>query len=254
MTPKVDGARPGAPPGPSPLHLAHDVQAPTGNYRWVYLWQWPIRAMHWAAAASIVVLAVTGFMIGKPWFITSGEASSHYYIGFARLTHFIAAGVFVATAFVRVYWLFAGNQFERLKALFPVRVRDWKNLYKMVKYYLMLDVKGAPHYLGHNPLQQLSYTGMYLVAAIMVTTGFAMYGQSNPNGFIWTLFHWVPNVVGGLQMVRVIHHVSTWAFLIFIPIHVYLALRADLMERSGTISSIISGGRFVSKDVDYVDD
>jgi Ni/Fe-hydrogenase 1 B-type cytochrome subunit len=105
-----------------------------------------------------------------------------------------------------------------------------------------------------NPLQQLSYTGMYLVGSVMMVTGFTMYGQSNPGGFIWTLFHWVPNVVGGLQMVRSIHHVFTWAFLIFVPIHVYLALRAEIMERTGTISSIVSGGRFVPKDKDYVDD
>ncbi len=50
-------------------------------------------------------------------------------MGCARLAHFIAAGVLVATAVVRVYWLFAGNQFERLTALFPVRAarldRTW---------------------------------------------------------------------------------------------------------------------------------
>ena len=25
-----------------------------GNYRWVYLWHWPIRAMHWAAVAALI--------------------------------------------------------------------------------------------------------------------------------------------------------------------------------------------------------
>jgi len=253
MSPRVDDALGKKAPGPRPI-LGSSVPAPSGNYRWVYLWQWPIRAMHWAAAACIVVLVVTGFMIGRPWFMTSGEASSHYLMGYTRLIHFLAAGVLVATALVRAYWLFAGNQFERLGALFPVRPRDWKNLFKIIKYYLMIDEEGVPHYLGHNPLQQLSYTFMYLVAATMVVTGFAMYGQSNPNGFIWTLFHWVPNVVGGLQYVRSIHHVTTWVFLIFIPVHVYLALRAEVMERTGTISSIVSGGRFVPKDEDYVDD
>jgi Ni/Fe-hydrogenase 1 B-type cytochrome subunit len=253
MSPRVDDALGKAPPGKRPITLAHDVPAPSGNYRWVYLWQWPIRAMHWTAAICIATLALTGFMIGRPWFVASGPTSG-FYIGYVRLIHFIAAGVLVATAVVRVYWLFAGNQFERLKALFPVRPRDWKNLVRMVKYYLMIDPEGAPHYLGHNPLQQLSYTFMYLVGATMVVTGFAMYGQSNPNGFIWTLFHWVPNVLGGLQMVRSIHHIFTWIFLIFIPIHVYLALRAEVMERTGTISSIISGGRFVPKDEDFVDD
>jgi Ni,Fe-hydrogenase I cytochrome b subunit len=35
---------------------------------------------------------------------------------------------------------------------------------------------------------------------------------------------------------------------------VYLALRAEVIERTGTISSIVSGGRFVPKEEDYVDD
>jgi len=47
--------------------------------------------------------------------------------------------------------------------------------------------------------------------------------------------------------------VVTWIFLIFIPIHIYLALRADALERTGTISSIISGGRFVDSNEEYID-
>ena len=235
------------------VSLAHKAPPPSGNYRWVYLWEWPIRAMHWAAALSIGVLVVTGFYIGKPYFITHGEASAHYLMGWMRFLHFAAAGVFVATAIVRVYWLFAGNQFERWKALFPVRKQDWVNLAKQVKFYLMIQPEKAPHYLGHNPLQQFSYTGMYAIAAAQVVTGFAMYGQSRPGGLWYTLFGWVVPLLGGIQVAHFVHHVLTWAFLIFIPIHIYLALRADLLERTGTISSIVSGGRFVRSDVTYVD-
>jgi Ni,Fe-hydrogenase I cytochrome b subunit len=54
-------------------------------------------------------------------------------------------------------------------------------------------------------------------------------------------------------VVRFLHHVLTWVFLIFIPIHVYLALRADAIERTGTISSIISGGRFVPRHEEFID-
>lgn len=233
--------------------LAHKVPPPSGDYHWVYLWEWPIRAMHWAAAAAIVVLAVTGFYIGRPYFITGGEAVDHYLMGWMRFLHFTAAGVFVATGIVRAYWLLAGNQFERFKALFPIRLRDWVNGLKQVKYYLMIQPEKAPHYLGHNPLQQFSYTGMYGVALIMVATGFAMYGQANPGGFFYTLFGWVVPLLGGIQIVHFVHHVMTWVFLIFVPIHVYLALRADLLERTGTISSIVSGGRFVRSDIEYVD-
>jgi Ni/Fe-hydrogenase 1 B-type cytochrome subunit len=235
------------------VSLARKVPPPSGDYRWVYLWEWPIRAMHWLAAGSIAVLVLTGFYIGRPYFVTSGEASSHYLMGTVRFIHFVAAGVFVATAIVRAYWLFAGNQFERLRALFPVRPRDWVNLWKQVKYYLMIQPEKAPHYLGHNPLQQLSYTALYGVAGVQVLTGFAMYGQSNPEGFFYTVFGWVVNLLGGIQEAHFVHHVFTWVFLIFVPIHLYLAIRADNVERTGTISSIISGGRFVPRDEHYVD-
>ncbi|HVX88374.1 MAG TPA: Ni/Fe-hydrogenase, b-type cytochrome subunit [Gemmatimonadales bacterium] len=236
------------------LSLAAKVPPPTGEYRWVYLWEWPIRAMHWVAVLSLVVLTVTGLYIGRPYFMTGGEASDHYLMGWVRFTHFTAAAFLVMTAIVRAYWLLMGNRYERFAALFPVRPRDWVNLVKMVKFYLMIEPEKAPRYLGHNPLQQLSYTGMYLVAFVMVVTGFALYGQATPGGVIYGLTNWIGPLFGGMPVVRFIHHALTWAFLIFIPIHVYLAIRADHLERTGVISSIVSGGRFVPTHHDFVDE
>jgi Ni/Fe-hydrogenase b-type cytochrome subunit len=235
------------------VNLRHPVPPPSGEYRWVYLWHWPIRAMHWVAAVSIIVLAVTGFYIGKPYFMTGGEETPRFVMGWMRFFHFLAAAALVATGIVRVYWLFAGNKFERLPALFPVRRRDVVNLFRMIKYYLLIHPERAPHYLGHHPLQQLSYTLVYVVTLVMVVTGFALYGQSNPGGMIDDLFGWVNGLMGGAQIVRFVHHVLTWVFLIFIPMHVYLAIRADRLERTGTISSIISGGRWVPAEREYED-
>jgi Ni/Fe-hydrogenase b-type cytochrome subunit len=252
-TPSSAPARP-APVKPRGISLAHRVPPPTGHYRWVYLWEWPIRTMHWIAAGCILVLAVTGLYIGKPYFVL-GEPESRdpFLMGWMRFLHFAAAGLLVMTGIVRVYWLFAGNKFERFAALFPVRPRDWVNLVRQVKFYLLIQPEQAPRYLGHNPLQQLSYTGLYLLTVIMVLTGFAMYGQSDPDGFFFRAFGWVGTVLGGMPVARFIHHVAVWLFLIFIPIHVYLAIRADNLERTGVISSIFSGGRFVPADETFED-
>ncbi len=236
------------------ITLTHVIPRPPDRYRWVYLWEWPIRVMHWTAAVCLVVLAVTGLYIGKPYFMTAGEASSHFLMGWVRFVHFAAAGLLVMTAIVRTYWLLVGNRYERLAALFPVRRSDWVNLVKMVKFYLMIEPERAPRYLGHNPLQQFSYTLIYGLAALMVVTGFALYGQSNPGGLIYGATNWIGALFGGMPVVRFVHHVGTWAFLIFIPIHVYLAVRSDHLERTGTISSIISGGRFVPADKQFVDE
>jgi len=235
------------------FRLARKLEPASGDYHWVYLWEWPIRAMHWVAMFCILGLTVTGLYIGKPYFIASGDTADHFMMGWVRFVHFALAAAFVATGIVRVYWLFAGNRFERWRALFPLRLRDWGNMWRQVKFYLMIQPEKAPHYLGHNPLQQLSYTGIYLAAALMVVTGFAMYGQSNPGGLFYNAFNWVGIVMGGIPVVRFVHHVLTWVFLIFIPIHIYLAIRADHLERTGVVSSIISGGRFVPADEHFID-
>jgi Ni/Fe-hydrogenase b-type cytochrome subunit len=234
--------------------LGRDMAPPEGSYKWVYLWGAPLRAMHWVAALCLVALIVTGLYIGKPYFMTGGEASSHYAMGWMRFVHFTAAALLVMTGIVRAYWLFAGNKYERLSALFPVRWRDWVHMYQQVKFYLMIKPEEAPQYLGHNPLQQLSYTGMYAIGAAMVLTGFCLYGQFNPYGLIYGVFQWIIPWLGGIQMVRFLHHVLTWVFVSFIPIHIYLATRSDILERVGTISSVVTGGRFVRTNVRYEDE
>lgn len=237
-----------APRGES-LHEAAPVE-----YRQVYLWHWPVRGMHWIAAACIVTLIVTGFYIGNPYFLTSGAASDHFLMGRVRFVHFAAAGVLVATAILRAYWLFVGNKFERWPALFPLRGRDWKNMVRVMKSYLFIGAEERPHYLGHNPMQQLWYTAVFAVALLQATTGFYMYGLADPGGFFFSAFGWVGGVLGGAQVVRFVHHTITWFWLIFVPVHVYLTVRGEVMDKASRLTSIVSGERYVRADAEFVDD
>ena len=234
--------------------LAREVPPRSGDFKWVYLWGAPLRAMHWLAAFAIVILAATGFYIGRPYFMTPPEAAVTNVMSLMRRLHFWAAGVLVATGIIRCYWLLVGNRYERLRALMP-GLRDLARIPKIVANYLMtLPDEKTPHYLGHNPLQQLSYTAVYGVTILMVVTGFAMYGQYDPGGFWFRTFAWVGELFGGMPVVRFIHHVTTWVFIIFVPMHIYLSLRADGMDRTGTISSIVSGGQWVPTAKKYVDE
>ena len=74
-------------------HIPHPPALP--EYRWVYLWRWPLRVTHWVSAVTVVVLIVTGFYIGAPYFTTWGEASSHFLMGWARFLHFTAAALII---------------------------------------------------------------------------------------------------------------------------------------------------------------
>lgn len=239
----------------SPRHrmLQHPVPPAHGEYEWMYLWQLPLRLMHWIAAISIVLLVVSGFWIGRPFFMGAAQSTSSFGTQWARLIHFTAGMLLGVTAIVRVYWLLAGNRYERFKALFPVRPRDLRNLFKQMRFYLFMPPKAMPAYIGHNPMAQLSYTVTYMAAALMVVTGFCLYTTTHPEGWMYAVFYPATSLLGGLQNVRLIHHILTWFFIMFVPVHVYLSMRADVLERGGGISQMINGGKFVPVDEDFAD-
>lgn len=224
------------------------------SHQSVYLWHWPVRAMHWVAAACVITLVVTGLYIGKPYFLTYGEASDHFLMGRFRFVHFAAAGILVATGILRFYWLFRGNRYERWGALFPFQPRCWVNMWKILRRYLFMKVEGVPHYMGHNPLQQLLYTGIYALAVLQVVTGFYLYGLADTGGFFFAVFGWVGPLLGGAQIVRFVHHVMTWFWLVFLPLHVYFTVRADVLHNEARVTSMISGKRFVRADLDFIDE
>ena len=62
-------------------------------YRRVYVWELPVRIYHWVNAACVVVLIVTGFIIGRPFALTySSEAYQQYWFGTVRFVHLTSSG------------------------------------------------------------------------------------------------------------------------------------------------------------------
>jgi Ni/Fe-hydrogenase 1 B-type cytochrome subunit len=231
---------------------AREPAAPA--YAPVYIWHWPVRVFHWAMAVSVVVLAVTGLYIGQPYFVLAPRGTTPFLMGSIRFLHFVAAYVLMAAALLRVYALFAGNRYERWASLLPHRKKDWVDLARMLRKYVLSDWWSPPHYLGHNPLQQVSYTFVYLVLLFQIVTGFALYGQARPGGFWWTLTtSWVMPLLGGNQYVRLSHHLALWVLAVFVVLHVYLAVRSDVLYDRGAISSIISGYKYKHARIRYED-
>ena len=56
------------------------------------------------------------------------------------------------------------------------------------------------------------------------------------------------DLFGGDAPTRFVHHFSTWLFIIFTLIHVYLVFYHDWLEGRGETSSMISGYKFVRKE------
>jgi len=204
----------------------------------IYVWELPVRIWHWINAGAILALMITGLYIGNPFFasVVQEEASS-FIMGWVRYIHFFAAFLFTANLIVRLYWMFTGNKYATSNILRKV---FWKDTWETVKFYIFLKNE-KPHFVGHNPLAQLSYWAMIGGGSVLIIlTGFYLYIEPQPESFGGMLFGWVA-LFGDSFDIRLVHHIVAWVFIIFTVIHVYLCIREDYLERNGTMSSIFTG-------------
>ncbi len=145
----------------------------------------------------------------------------------------------------RIYWAVVGNHHARELFWVPIFQRAyWHELFRMFKWYAFVAPRPG-RYVGHNPLARFAmFFGFLLLALFMVVTGFALYGEGSQMGS-WQerLFGWVIPLMGQSQDVHTWHHLGMWGMVVFVILHVYAAIREDIMGRSSIVSTMISGHR-----------
>ncbi len=89
----------------------------------------------------------------------------------------------------------------------------------------------------------------------MIVTGLALYGEGSGMGsWQFDLFtSWVVPLFGQGQAVHTWHRLVMWMMACSIFIHIYVAIREDIMSRQSLVSTMISGWRMF-KDSKEVDD
>ena len=205
-------------------------------------WSVPIRINHWGMVISIFILIVTGFYIAGPFTVYEGETVKKFFMGDVRFIH-ILFGVFLSFIFIwRVYLAFFSKFHADWKDFFAFT--DWPNTVKQLKFYALVSKEPAEHKYLYGPMQSLAYGGLMVMILFIVLTGVILMGAGYHAGLTALIYKIVKpfeNLVGGLAMVRWIHHILTWCFVLFVVVHIYMAFWYDVMFRQGTVSSMISG-------------
>lgn len=218
--------------------------------RRVYVWEQPVRIYHWLNALTIIVLIITGFYIANPLAIQSSkEASQQFTMGWVRTIHFVAAYVFLFNFLFRIYWGFVGNKYANWKQFIPTSGRFFKEMWHVFKMDILM-LRGKEHMsVGHNAMAGFIYFFTFIAFLIQCITGFGLYASMSTSWWFPKLFKWVPGMFGGDAPLRSVHHATTWFFIIFTVIHVYLVFYHDYVEGRGEISSMGGGWKFVEEDV-----
>ncbi|WOH85460.1 Ni/Fe-hydrogenase, b-type cytochrome subunit [Bradyrhizobium sp. BEA-2-5] len=211
----------------------------------VYLYEAPLQLWHWVNAATILVLGITGYVIGTGIPSMPGEASDNFLFGYLRFAHFSAGYVLAIGFLLRICLALVGNSHARQIFYVPIWRRCfWSAFWHAVRWYAFLAAKPKKH-VGHNPLAQLAMFFMFtLTTSFMIVTGFALYAQgSGIDSWQYKLFGWVFAIWPNSQDVHTWHRLGMWVIVCFALLHIYAAVWEDIMSRRSTISSIISGER-----------
>lgn len=201
---------------------------------------------HWAMALAVFVLIVTGFYIASPFTVYQGETVHKFFMGNMRYVH-ILFGILLMFIFIwRIYLAFFSKFHADWKDFF-----SWLNFdctWKQIKFYLLIEKESRSHEdCIYGPMQALAYSGLFFMIFLIVITGLILMGAGYHAGFtafFYKILRPVENILGGLVIVRFVHHILTWFFILFIIVHVYMAFWYDAVLKEGTVSSMISGVLF----------
>jgi thiosulfate reductase cytochrome b subunit len=211
-----------------------------------------VRLAHWLNAIFLVGMIASGLQIyaafphfgprGAPYPVPNPWAGESF-PEWARLGGWLAGGLnwhfalawpFVITGGVYLGFLAFSGEWRPL--LF--RLRDVRPAIDMQLYYLRLRREHPPQG-KHNALQKAAYTGIVVLGAISVLSGFAIYKPVQ--------LSWLTALFGGYELARYWHFVTVWVFVGFTLMHVALVLLVD----PASLRAMITGwyrGRFPSHD------
>ncbi len=206
----------------------------------VYVWELPVRLVHWLLFFSILTLSGTGYYIGNPF------ASGPLLMATVRVVHLYASIVFTLCVLLRVYWAFVGNRYARWSDLIPASRERLRSLWTSLRFYTFFG-RDPDEYVGHNGLAGLTYAFIFGVYFVMIATGLALYQIYAPVGSPMRAFAFLIRTFGGLQMARLIHHIGMWVILVFAVAHLYFVVLSSTVEHVGIFDSILSGFKFTPR-------
>ncbi len=210
----------------------------------LYRWQ------HWIRAISIVILTITGFYIASP-FVTPipNSEPTNFMQGFFRSWHEIFGFVLIAVVILKTYlFVFADRYREEV-----ISIKDFLNpkvWTQQIGYYLLISKH--PHLKGtYNPLQFVAYLGFYFLIFILILTGLILYVHcyhDGLGGLLYAPMRLFEVMLGGLAWVRELHHIAMWGVILFVTVHVYMAIYNAVFGKDGSMDAIFSGLKWHKED------
>ena len=198
------------------------------------------RILHWIRALVVTGLAVTGFYIASP-FLSPGESSDQLLYADWVFWHVLLGFILLSAGLLRIFLFFFGkNSTRELRSLQDMfSLKSW--IIQLKSYFFIGELKKKGMY---GPLQFFSYFMITVMVILASITGLILYVHiyhSGIGGFLYESMRSLEAMMGGLATVRLLHHITMWGFLIFIPIHIYMVVWSAIRFKHGGVDIMFTG-------------
>jgi len=184
------------------------------------------KVLHFVHMSSMIILGFTGMYLRFPYF--SGGRT------FMRDTHYVFMTIVIVILVWRVWYAFFSKTNADWRE-FAIGKKDIQSALGVLAYYGYFS-NNKPHVAKYNVLQKLSYNLFLYMMIIQALTGLALlkfniaFVNMTPSQLLigWNLGAALGSAALALWVVRMIHYVLNWAFIIMTTIHLYLAATVDV--------------------------
>lgn len=184
------------------------------------------KVLHFVHMTSMIILGFTGMYLRFPFLYGARTGM--------RNTHYIFMVIVIVILVWRVWYAF----FSRTNAdwrEFAIGKKDLKSMLGVLAYYGYFS-DNKPHVAKYNVLQKVSYNLFLYMMVAQAFTGLALLKFTIPLAGItitqaligWWLGPLLGSASLALWVVRMLHYVLNWLFIIMTTIHLYLAASADV--------------------------
>ncbi len=209
-----------------------------------YRWQ------HWIRAVSIVALTITGFYLAMPFVTPAVNAEpTNFMNALFRSWHMIFGFVLISAIIYKTYFFLfeKDNEMERLAIKDSLNPKIWA---KTIGYYML--VSKHPKLSGtYNPLQFMAYFVFYVMILILIITGLILFANSYHEGMgalIYAPMKSMEVMMGGLAWTRQLHHIAMWGVILYVVVHIYMAIFNSIFRQEGGMDAIFSGMKWHKKE------
>jgi Ni/Fe-hydrogenase 1 B-type cytochrome subunit len=175
--------------------------------------------LHAGHMTSMIILGFTGMYLRFPFFVSNRVIM--------RNTHYVFMIIVIVILIWRVWYAFFSKTNADWRE-FSIGRKDIGSMLGVLAYYGYFS-DSKPHVAKYNVMQKMAYAMFLVMMVLQALTGLFIWRYQVPIISV-SLYGVTASLLGGtgVWVMRTVHYIFNWLFIILTTVHLYLAAHIDM--------------------------